>query len=257
MSSQKKKQKALSQSQIIDVDDDNGSNQSGTQHIGVDEMERKVQEIIRYLLFSDRKKVGIKRAELVKNILKEHSKAFPAVIKEVTTRLSDVFGYNLVEMTKDGKGKGYILVNNINKQFEDEISTLLDTDEESSRMGLLVIVLSLIFMNEHAITEVSLWHTLNKFGLYKDREHEVFGNVDRILSADFVKQSYLERQKVQGPDGPTWQYDFGPRSLKEVGTRRILEFVSEVYGVDSVEDWKSQYQKVLEEENEGQQMDTS
>jgi len=260
-SQRKKPKKSSSQSQIVDVDEEDGSakNTQQSHKMSVEEMERKVQEMIRYILFSDRKKVGLKRVELVKNVLKEHSKAFQPVLVEVQLRIRDVFGYELVETTTvDGKGRGYILVNSIDKEFEDEISTLLDTDEESKHMGLLTIVLSLIFMNERPITEVALWHTLNKLGLYKERHSDVYGNVDKLLTQDFVKQNYLDRHKIQGADGPTWQYDFGSRSLKLVSKRSILRFVSDVYGVEAVEDWKSQYQHVLAEENAGSQpMDTS
>jgi len=255
--SQKKTKKASQM--VIDVDDAGGSQRQQSQQtagLGPEELQRKVNEMVRHILFSDKKKIGMKRADLVKNVMKENAKAFNTVISQVSARMSDVFGYDLVEMTThDGKSRGYILVNRIDKVFEDELSTLLDSDQESSRMGLLIIVLSLVFMNEHSISEVSLWHTLEKFGLRKDQEHEVFGNVEKLLNTDFVKQNYLERTKVQGADGPIWHYDFGARSLKEISKRKILEFVSEVYGVNDISDWKSQYQHVLEEEQGP--MDTS
>jgi len=251
------KNKATKQSQLIDVADDaNGQSSSSQNKLSKNELERKVNEMLRYILFNDKKKVGIKRADLVKNVMKEQSRAYASVMKEVATRLQEVFGFELVEMeTIDGKSRGYILINKIDKLLEDEISTLLDTNEETNKMGLLLIIVSLIFMNEGPISDVSLWHTLGKFGVYKDREHEVFGNVEKLLNIDFVRQNYLERQKVQGNEGPSWQYNCGLRSWKEISKRKILEFVSEIYGVDSIEDWKIQYQQVIESEQE--QMDVS
>ena len=215
------------------------------------ELKRKVNEMIRYILCNDRKMLGMKRPDLIKNVMKEHSKLYTTVMKEAAKNLSFIFGYELVEMlSEDGKNRGYILINKIDKTFEDDISSLLDCDKEKQKLGLLVIVLSLIFMNEGPIGEVSLWHTLGKFGLYKDKVHEVFGNLDKLLSTEFVKYNYLERQKVQGHEGPTYQYNWGPRSSVEISKRKILEFVSEVYGIDSIEDWKIPYQQVLDSETE-------
>lgn len=247
MPSQKK---VKSNSQLV-VDDDDGAGSSQKQgNLSKKEFERKVNEVIRYILFHDRKMVGLKRADLTKNVLKEHAKLYTSIIKEVTLKLETIFGYKLVEMeTADGKPRGLILINKIDKVVDDEVSSLLEEEDEKSKLGLLTTILSLIFMNEGPITEVSLYHTLNKFGLYKDREHEVFGNVEKLISQEFVKLNYIERQKVQGHEGPTYQYNWGCRSHKEISKRNILEFVSEIYGVESIEDWRIQYQEVVESEN--------
>lgn len=250
MPSSSQKNKKGSQSQLVDMDND--SQGSPGNKLNKNELERKVNEMIRYILFSDKKKVGIKRQDLMKNVMKEHSKVFSGVLKEVKSRLEDVFGLELVEMcTGDGKSRGFILINKIEKLFEDEVSTLLDTEEDSVKMGLLLLVSSIVFMNEGALTEISLWHFLGKFGVLKDSEHDVFGSAEKLISQEFVKQNYLERQKVQGAEGPTWQYNLGPRLSQELSKRKILEFVSEVYGVGSIKDWKTHYQYVLDSEQVG------
>ena len=137
----------------------------------------------------------------------------------------------------------------------------LSSEEEMKKKGLLVLILSVIFMNEGTISEASLWHTLAKFGVHRTGgDHEVFGNVDKLINIEFVKHNYLEREKDKvaghGEGGPTYQYRYGARSCREVSKRRILEFVSEVYGVDSIKDWKIQFEQVQQEEIQPQPNDS-
>ncbi|KAK3739497.1 hypothetical protein QZH41_005052 [Actinostola sp. cb2023] len=70
----------------------------------------EVSETVRYLLFSDRKKVPIKRAEISKYVLREHSRAFPQVMELAKKKLLKVFGIEIEEIDGTGKTKAFILV---------------------------------------------------------------------------------------------------------------------------------------------------
>lgn len=214
-----------------------------------DEINRKVADMVRYILFADRKKVGIKRPDLVKHVMKEHSRSYAKIFEEASKQINEIFGFDIVPMqSDDGKQKGYTLVNNLHNHST-FICQHTGVTNEKSNMGLLMIMLSMIFMNEYTLNDVSLWHTLRKFGIHKDKSHRYFGDVDKLIQ-DFVKKSYLEKTKIQGPEGPTYQYHFGARTKKEVTIRQILEFVTEIYGADSIESWKIQYREVLESERD-------
>ncbi|KAJ7336033.1 Melanoma-associated antigen G1 [Desmophyllum pertusum] len=83
--------------------------QKNQKELSKDELKRKVVEVVRYLLFVDRKKYPIKRGDITKNVLKEHSRAFNQVFDHAKTNLQKVFGIE-VEEIEVGKSKGYILV---------------------------------------------------------------------------------------------------------------------------------------------------
>jgi len=228
-----------------DVEASQASTQGGNQ-MSTAEFNRKTAEMVRYMLFADRKKIGIKRPDLTRNVLKEQARSFGKVFDEACKKIKNIYGYDVLQMeSEDGKPKGYILVNSL---ADAETFEFMNWKDENCEMGLLMIILCLIFMNEGSINEVALWHVLRKFGLTKNEKHDLFNDVDKLIAQEFVKTNYLERLKTVGNEGPVYQYRMGARSLKEVSKRQILEFVTEIYGVESIESWKVQYQEVQADE---------
>lgn len=218
------------------------------------DFKRKVSEMVRYLLFADRKKTGIKRADIVKSVLKENPKWFNRVFAEACLKINQVFAFDVVPMGTDGKSKGFTLISAFDDEVIESGNGLIEWSDDSQEMGLLLIVLSLIFMNDGPLTEAQLWFALKKIGVDKDRQHRVVGDVDKLINSDFIKTCYLARHKEVSAEGATFTYSFGPRTTKEISKRKILTFVSEVYGYDDITKWKNQYEIILnEEENRGTQ----
>lgn len=234
-----------------------------TENVNVDspEFKRKVAELVRYILFADRKKVGLKRTEMVKNVLSDNPRMFNKVFEHASIRIKEVFGLEVVSMeSEDNKTtKGYMLVNALEDEITNHPENNFTNKSEESHLGLLLIILSMIFMIDGPLTEANMWYTLGKLGLQKDIKHKVFGDVDKLINQEFVKHHYLIRSKEQSPEGPTFHYKFGPRAINEISVRKILTFVSEVYEIEDITRWKAQYEKVRleeEQENEIESMDT-
>ncbi|XP_032221507.2 non-structural maintenance of chromosomes element 3 homolog [Nematostella vectensis] len=228
-------------------DDENSPSPTQKNQLSGAELDRKVAETTRYLLFADRKKIPIKRADITKHVLKEHSKAFSQVMELSTKQLHKVFGIELVEVEGSGKAKVYMLLDKLDRE---EMHEMLDWGDESPRMGLLMLVLSVILMSDNIMNEASLWHFLKKMGLEPKKEHEVFGDPEKLIAQEFTRQGYLERRKVTGGEEATFEYSWGSRSNKELTKRKVLEFVSEIYGTD-IEVWTSQLKDIEDEEQEG------
>lgn len=240
-----------SSSQVIEEEEievdctQGGKSQKSQKDLSKDELNRKVSELVRYLLFMDRKKYPIKRGDITKHVLKEHSKAFSQVFDHAKKTLQKVFGIE-VEEIEVGKSKGYILVTGDKGEGQDK---LIDWGDDLPKMGLLMVVLSLIFMSDHVLTESLLWHTLKKLGLEPKVEHEVFGDPDKLISQEFVRQCYLDRKKVVGGDEAAYEYRWGSRAEKELSKRQVLQFVSELYDTE-MESWTSQMKEILDEEQQ-------
>lgn len=209
------------------------------------EMERKVAELVRYLLFVDRKKCPIKRGDITKNVLREHAKAFNEVFDLAKAQLRKIFSIE-VEEIEMGKSKAFVLVDTIENEEKNE---LMDWGDDLPKMGLLMVVLSLIFMSDaRVMNESLLWHTLKKLGLEPKHEHKDFEDPEKLLTQEFMRQGYLDRKKLASSDGATFEYRWGPRAYKELTKRQVLQFVAEMYET-SMEDWRSQMNEIIEEEN--------
>ena len=189
----------------------------------------------------DRKKYPIKRADITKNVLKEHAKAF----NQVFERAKKVFGIDVVEI-EVGKSKGYILINESIAH-----GNLIDWGDDLPKIGLLLVVLSLIITSDHdfVITESQLCHALKRFGIEPKAEHKVFGDADKLISQEFVRQCCLGRKKVVGGDETAYEYRWGQRAEKEISKKKLGLFISEIYGTE-LELWSSQMRDLFSDEEQ-------
>ncbi|RMX58700.1 hypothetical protein pdam_00009507 [Pocillopora damicornis] len=208
-----------------------------------EELKRKTSDVARYLLFTDRKKYPVKRGDITKNVLKEHAKSFNEIFDHAKKNLNKVFGIEVEEIDV-GKSRGYILVDGVKSEEQHE---LIDWGDDLPKMGLLMVVLGMIFMGDHVITESKLWHMLKKLGIEPKKEHEVFGDSEKLISQEFVRQCYLDRKKVLGGDEAAYEYRWGARAEKELTWRQALKFVSEIYGTQ-MEDWTAQMKEITAKE---------
>ncbi|KAL4223158.1 Melanoma-associated antigen G1 [Mactra antiquata] len=209
------------------------------------DQDRLISEVVRFILVMDQKKYPIKKTEINKHILKEHSKSFPIIIGEVTKRFSEVFGFQLKELENKHKGS-YILINELDCDSVD--SHLRWSEIEDSKRGLLMVVLSLIFMQGNEITDCELWSFLSKLGIKLDQPHEVFGDCKKLITQEWVRQCYLEMTTVPNVDPPVSQIRWGQRAFLETSKRKMLSFVSKIYGIEDLSLWTSQWADVQDSE---------
>ncbi|KAI8328580.1 MAGE family-domain-containing protein [Chlamydoabsidia padenii] len=216
-----------------------------------EELNRKVKDVVRYALACEYKKMIIRKEDINKKILHEHSRQFNTVFKKAKEQLVEIFGMDLLEIPvrdKIGKNRAtqsqqpnssevqapqakpqstnsFILYNCLNKELEAH-QILHETDEEYASMGLLYFILSIIFVNEQELGEVQLKSYLDKVGV-KDQSSD-FGDLDKLLTL-YVKQGYLHRFK----DEEEYTYQWGSRSKAEISYKALAKFVSSVYGTEA------------------------
>uniref|UniRef100_A0A8C5PIZ5 MAGE domain-containing protein n=1 Tax=Leptobrachium leishanense TaxID=445787 RepID=A0A8C5PIZ5_9ANUR len=204
-----------------------------------DQVSLKVGEVVQYLLVKDQKKLPIKRADIVRNVLKEFKDIYSEVLLRAKKLLKEVFGYELVEI--DVKNHTYILVNSLEHKHEDN----LRVDEGTAKLGLLTIILSLIFMKGNIAKEVTVWEMLRRLRIEPGDKHPEFGDVKKLVTDEFVKQKYLEYIKIPNTEPVEYEFRWGPRAFKETSKMKILEFVSKIQHKDP-KSWTSQYREAQE-----------
>ncbi|XP_046838393.1 non-structural maintenance of chromosomes element 3 homolog [Vespa crabro] len=234
---------ALSQgSSSLHSEESDGRLRTDSKNINLQEEIDLAGRVIRYIFTVEKKKHVIQKIHIIKNILGGTTKNFRQVIERVKSLLSQVFGYQLVDI---GNGK-YILVNEI----KNSIPHLKFTKSIKAQQVLLFIILAHIFMYEDACTEETLWDFLRHLEIIKedDFQHDYFGDVKKLVTMDFVGQQYLEKVAIYKGDSQKYEYKWGPRAEHEVSRRDILEFMSRVYEGRSIESWPLHYQMMLAKE---------
>ncbi|NXI35637.1 NSE3 protein, partial [Galbula dea] len=197
-----------------------------------DQLNQKVTELVQYLLVKDQKKIPIKRADILKKVIREYRDVCSEIISRANKTLQEVFGLQLVEV--DTKHHIYILINNLppaqveEEEEEEEERKESNRDNGKAKLGLLMVILSFIFMKGNSAKDGALWEFLRRLRVQPGERHEVFGDVKKLLTEEFVRQKYLEITPTPMTDPPEFTYQWGPRAAKETSKRDVLHFVAKV-----------------------------
>ncbi|XP_046548576.1 non-structural maintenance of chromosomes element 3 homolog [Haliotis rubra] len=213
---------------------------------GIDraELDRKVNDLVQYLLIMWQKNYPIKKLDINKNVLKEHRSAFAHIMKKAQEKLGRVFGVDVVELQDKYKGS-FILLNRLENDTDNP--HLLWPEEDNTKTGLLMVILSLIYMNGNVMQDSELWHSLKKLGVEPDLPHPTFGDAKKLITQEFVRQGYIEYIRQQNVDPPSFEFKWGQRAQLETSKKHCLTFVSQIYDMDA-ERWTSQFQDMVETE---------
>ncbi|CAI9591971.1 unnamed protein product [Staurois parvus] len=95
-------------------------------------------------------------------------------------------------------------------------------------------------MKGNTVKESAVWEMLRHLRIIQGEKHEQFGDVKKLVTDEFVKQKYLEYNKIPHTDPIEYEFQWGPRAFKETSKARILEFVSKIQQKDP-KSWESQY----------------
>ncbi|NWV27264.1 NSE3 protein, partial [Origma solitaria] len=194
----------------------------------------QVSELVQFLLVKDQKKIPIKRAEILKSVIRDYKEASSEILNKAGRTLQEVFGLQLVEI--DTKRHAYILINNLPHPE----GNYLCKDKDKEKMGLLLVILSFIFMKGNSVKDSALWEFLCLLRVYPGKQHRVFGDVRKLVTEEFARQKYLEITPIPLTDPPEFKYQWGPRAEKETSKRDVLNFVAKMQGKNPTF-WASQY----------------
>ncbi|NXW64470.1 NSE3 protein, partial [Eurystomus gularis] len=201
-----------------------------------DQLSQKVSELVQFLLVKDQKKIPIKRADILKKVIREYRDVSSEIINRAGRTLQEVFGLQLVEI--DTKHHIYILISNLPRVEGEDLCR----DNQTAKLGLLIVILSFIFMKGNSAKDSAVWEFLRRLRVQPSERHEVFGDVKKLVTEEFVRQKYLEITPIPLTDPPEFTYQWGPRAAKETSKKDVLRFVAKIQGKDPTF-WMSQYKE--------------
>ncbi|XP_014456708.2 non-structural maintenance of chromosomes element 3 homolog isoform X1 [Alligator mississippiensis] len=204
------------------------------------QVDQKVSELVQFLLVKDQKKIPIKRADILKKVIGDYRDVYPEIVNRAGWTLQKVFGLELKEM--DTKPHMYILVSTLPRLPGDSFKQ----DNRTAKLGLLTIILSFIFMKGNSVKEVAVWEMLRRLRVACGESHEVFGDVKKLVTEEFVRQKYLEYLPIPHTDPTEFKLQWGGRATKETSKRHILQFVAKIQNKDP-QFWTSQFNEAEKE----------
>ncbi|XP_074990909.1 non-structural maintenance of chromosomes element 3 homolog isoform X2 [Calonectris borealis] len=180
-----------------------------------DQVNQKVSELVQFLLVKDQKKIPIKRADILKKVIREYKDVYSEIVNRAGRTLQQVFGLQLVEI--DIKHHVYILISDLPRAEGEN----LRRDNQTAKLGLLIVILSFIFMKGNSAKDSALWEFLRRLRVYP---------------------GYLEITPIPLTDPPEFKYQWGPRAAKETSKKDVLHFVAKIQGKDPTF-WTSQHKE--------------
>ncbi|KAM4563732.1 necdin-like 2 [Odontesthes bonariensis] len=224
--------------------------QRGLEKLTAAQVDQKTAEVVQYFLVKDQKKIPVRRADLVKHVVKEYRNIYPEIIKRAARTFDQVFGLKLIEI--DSRSHMYILVNNL--ATADRISPI--ECNANPKMGLLFVLLSVIFMKGGVVRENLIWNTLKKLRVDPGEKHEEFGDVRRVVTDEFVRQRYLEYVRIPHTEPVEFEFRWGQRADMEVSKAKILEFMGQLHEQEP-QSWSQQYREAHSTPNAAQASSTT
>uniref|UniRef100_A0A8C2QLZ9 Melanoma-associated antigen D1 n=1 Tax=Cricetulus griseus TaxID=10029 RepID=A0A8C2QLZ9_CRIGR len=201
-------------------------------------LQERANKLVKYLLVKDQTKIPIKRSDMLKDVIQEYDEYFPEIIERASYALEKMFRVNLKEIDK--QSSLYILIST-----QESSAGILGTTKDTPKLGLLMVILSVIFMNGNKASEAVIWEVLRKLGLRPGVRHSLFGEVRKLITDEFVKQKYLEYKRVPNSRPPEYEFFWGLRSYHETSKMKVLKFACKVQKKDP-KDWAAQYREAVE-----------
>ncbi|KAM3871202.1 non-structural maintenance of chromosomes element 3 homolog [Diretmus argenteus] len=190
---------------------------------------QKTAEVVQYFVIKEQKKVPVRRADIVKYVVKEYKNVYTEIMKRV-------FGLKLVEY--DTKNHIYMLIN----KLDTVEGAPFGISSKDPKMTLLFAILGIVFMKGGAVKENLIWKQLKKLGIDPGEKHEEFGNVKKLVTDEFVRQRYLEYVRIPHTDPFEYEFHWGQRAELEVSKVKILEFMGQMFDQDP-RVWTQQYKE--------------
>lgn len=206
----------------------------------VSPLDERANALVQFLLVKDGGNVPIRRSEMVKFIIREYKDESLEIIKRANHKLECVFGYQLKEI--DPQTHSYIIINKFGGGPVASTPPCL----EIPKLGLLMAVLSLIFIKGNCIREDLLYSFLEKLGLDVRGEHGLLGNVKKLITEEFVRQKYLEYREIPNTQPTEYEFLWGPRAFMEISKMLVLKFLAKLHNKDP-ECWPFHYFEALAE----------
>ncbi|XP_008584978.1 PREDICTED: melanoma-associated antigen C2-like [Galeopterus variegatus] len=189
------------------------------------EIDKKVGELVKFLLLKYRAKEPIRKAEMLNivfSIYKDHS---PELFRKAYDFIELVFGIAMTEV--DPSNHSYVSANTLKLTYDG----VMINNQGMPKTSLLILILSVIFSKGKRAPEEYIWEVLSSIGVYAGREHFIYGEPRKLITTDFVQEQFLEYRQVPNSDPARYEFLWGPKAHTEITKRKVLEFLAKVNSV--------------------------
>ncbi|XP_010626807.1 melanoma-associated antigen 10 [Fukomys damarensis] len=200
-----------------------------------------VTNLVNFLLFKYYMKELVSKAEIL-NIIKSCN-CYSQVFSEASECMQLIFGIDLRDV--DNLGHTYDLVTCLGISYDGMSSKV----QGFPKTGLLILILSIIFLQDDSVPEEDIWQTLNVMGIWAGMEHFIYGEPRRLILEDFVQEQYLVYWQVPNSEPARYEFVWGPRAHAETSKMKVLKFLASISKADP-RSFGERYEEALRDEDQ-------
>ncbi|XP_028714500.1 necdin [Peromyscus leucopus] len=201
---------------------------------------QKAHELMWYVLVKDQKRMVLWFPDMVKDVMGSYKKWCRSILRRTSLILARVFGLHL--RLTNLHTMEFALVKALSPEELDRVAL----NNRMPMTGLLLMILSLIYVKGRGAREGAVWNVLRILGLRPWKKHPTFGDVRKIITEEFVQQNYLKYQRVPHLEPPEYEFFWGSRANREITKMQIMEFLARVFKKEP-QAWPSRYREALEQ----------
>ncbi|XP_036743179.2 melanoma-associated antigen 10-like [Manis pentadactyla] len=182
----------------------------------------KTAQLVAFLLLKYLAVEPTTRVKMLEVLGQDHEDQFPVIFSCISECLQLAFGIDVKE--GDPSDHSYILVTAPGLTYRGQLSY----EQSLPKSGLLLFLLTLIFMEGGSVPEGKVWQMLIVMGIFPGREHFIFGDPRKLIIGVWVKEQYLEYQQVPDSNPARFHLRWGHRAHMETDAVEVLEFMAKV-----------------------------
>uniref|UniRef100_A0A8C0XHG3 MAGE domain-containing protein n=1 Tax=Castor canadensis TaxID=51338 RepID=A0A8C0XHG3_CASCN len=200
----------------------------------------RANALVQFLLVKDQAKVPIPPSEMVNVVIREYKHECLDIISRANTKLECGFGCQLKEI--DTKTHSYIIIHTLGHPQGCFLASNLDRP----KFGLLMVVLSLIFMKSNCVKENLIFNFLFRLGLDVRETEGLFGNTKKLVTEVLVRHKCLECRRIPCTEPAEFEFLWGPCAFLETSKMLVLRFLAKLHKKDP-QSWPFHYLEALAE----------
>ncbi|KAI5934537.1 Melanoma-associated antigen 10 [Manis javanica] len=182
----------------------------------------KAAQLVAFLLLKYVAMESTTKAEMLEVLGLDHQDQFPVIFSRVSECLQLAFGIDVEDV--DPSDHSYMLVTAPGLTYSGQLSH----EESLPKSGLLLFLLTIIFLEGGSVPEAKVWEMLGVMGIFPGRLHVIFGDPSKLIAQVWVREQYLEYLQVPDRDPARFHLLWGRRAHMEIHRVKVLEFMAKV-----------------------------
>nr|XP_036880977.1 melanoma-associated antigen 10-like [Manis javanica] len=182
----------------------------------------KAAQLVAFLLLKYVAMESTTKAEMLEVLGQDHQDQFPVIFSCVSECLQLAFGIDMEE--GDPSDHSYMLFTFPGVNYSGQLSY----EHSLPKSGLLLFLLTIIFLEGGSVPEAKVWEMLCVIGIFPGRAHVIFGDPRELIAQVWVREQYLEYRQVPDRDPTRFHLLWGCRAHMETHRVKVLEFMAKV-----------------------------